>query len=68
MANENCPSCGQSLGAPLAFRGNASMTMHAKRDCSRCEKPLIWFSGSEELPEGWIIDEAAERQEQRASG
>lgn len=65
MPNENCPNCGKHIGAPLGFHGTDSMTMHTHRECPGCSRPLIWFKDGQELPEGWMLDEAEERQRKR---
>lgn len=65
--NEACPSCGEDIGTPGMFHGGGTtgMTMHTHRECSNCHRLLIWFKDGQELPEGWMIDEDAERQKRR---
>lgn len=67
MAGEDlCPNCGRQIDTPGMFHGSDSMTMHTRRHCPNCNRLLIWFHGSDEFPERWLLDENEEQRRQRA--
>jgi predicted RNA-binding Zn-ribbon protein involved in translation (DUF1610 family) len=69
MSIEDCPDCGEHIGAPSGSHayGLDQEAAHSNRECPKCGRPLIWFS-DEDLAPGWRIDETKERRQRLADG
>jgi predicted RNA-binding Zn-ribbon protein involved in translation (DUF1610 family) len=64
--SENCPNCGEFIGAPGGAHGRTNETMHSHRECPTCGRLLIWFKEGV-LATGWRIDEDEERRRELRS-